>query len=60
MGVTYFLLKSKLLKFLKNSQLGIRGCRFLIYNFLQFAIDGKNKSKTNIEKVFGSNFWTEL
>jgi hypothetical protein len=29
-----------------------RGSRFLIYNFLQFAIDGKNCSKTKIEKVF--------
>jgi hypothetical protein len=29
-----------------------RGSRFLIYNFLQFAIDGKNNSKTKVEKVF--------
>jgi hypothetical protein len=29
-----------------------RGSRFLIYNFLQFAIDGKNNSKTRVEKVF--------
>jgi hypothetical protein len=32
--------------------LGIRGSRFLIYNFIQFAIDGKNNSQTKIEKVF--------
>jgi hypothetical protein len=25
---------------------------FLIFNFLQFAIDGKNNSKTQVEKVF--------
>jgi hypothetical protein len=24
----------------------------LIFNFLQFAIDGKNNSKTKVEKVF--------
>jgi hypothetical protein len=34
----------------------IRGSRFLdffwIFNFLQFAIDGKNNSKTKVEKVF--------
>jgi hypothetical protein len=29
-----------------------RGSRFLIYNFLQCPIDGKNNSKTKIEKVF--------
>jgi hypothetical protein len=29
-----------------------RGSRFLSYNFLQFAIDGKNNSKTKVEKVF--------
>jgi hypothetical protein len=29
----------------------IRGSRFLIYNFLQFATDGKNNSKTKLEKV---------
>jgi hypothetical protein len=29
-----------------------RGSRFFIYNFLQFAIDGKNNSKTKVEKVF--------
>jgi hypothetical protein len=29
-----------------------RGSRFLIYNFLQFAIDGKNNSKTKVEKAF--------
>jgi hypothetical protein len=28
------------------------GSRFLSYNFLQFAIDGKNNSKTKVEKVF--------
>jgi hypothetical protein len=28
-----------------------RGSRFLIFNFLQFAIDGKNNSKTQVEKV---------
>jgi hypothetical protein len=32
-----------------------RGSRFLIYNFLQFAIDGKNNSKTKVEKVFFFN-----
>jgi hypothetical protein len=26
--------------------------RFLIFNFLQFAIYGKNNSKTKVEKVF--------
>jgi hypothetical protein len=35
-----------------NLSLSIRGSRFLIYNFLQLAIDGKNNSKTKIEKVF--------
>jgi hypothetical protein len=30
----------------------IRGSRFLSYNFLQFAIDGKNNSKTKVEKAF--------
>jgi hypothetical protein len=30
----------------------IRGSRFLIFNFLQSAIDGKNNSKTKVEKVF--------
>jgi hypothetical protein len=29
-----------------------RGSRFLNYNFLQFAIDGKNNSKTKVQKVF--------
>jgi hypothetical protein len=29
-----------------------RGSRFLSYNFLQFATDGKNNSKTKVEKVF--------
>jgi hypothetical protein len=29
-----------------------RGSRFLIFNILQFAIDGKNNSKTKEEKVF--------
>jgi hypothetical protein len=29
-----------------------RGSRFLSYNFLQFAIDGKNNSKTKVEKAF--------
>jgi hypothetical protein len=33
-----------------------RGSRFLSYNFLQFAIDGKNNSKTKVEKVFFSLF----
>jgi hypothetical protein len=33
-----------------------RGSRFLIFNFLQFAIDGKNNSKTKVEKVFFSIF----
>jgi hypothetical protein len=30
----------------------IRGSRFLNYNFLQFAVDGKNNSKTKVEKAF--------
>jgi hypothetical protein len=29
-----------------------RGSWFLSYNFLQFAIDGNNNSKTKVEKVF--------
>jgi hypothetical protein len=29
-----------------------KGSRFLIFNFLQFAIDGENNSKTKVEKVF--------
>jgi hypothetical protein len=30
----------------------------LIYNFLQFAIDGKNNSKIKVEKVFlGREIW---
>jgi hypothetical protein len=29
-----------------------RGSRFQSYNFLQFAIDGKNNSETKVEKVF--------
>jgi hypothetical protein len=29
-----------------------RGRRFLSYNFLQSAIDGKNNSKTKVEKAF--------
>jgi hypothetical protein len=29
-----------------------RGSRFLNYNFLQFAVDGKNNSKTKVEKAF--------
>jgi hypothetical protein len=32
--------------------LHIRGSHSLSYNFLQFAIDGKNNSKTKVEKVF--------
>jgi hypothetical protein len=32
--------------------LHIRGSRFLNYNFLQFAVDGKNNSKTKEEKAF--------
>jgi hypothetical protein len=32
--------------------LGSRGSRFLSYNFLQFAIDGKNNSNTKVEKAF--------
>jgi hypothetical protein len=35
-----------------SQDLGIRGSRFLSYNILQFAIDGKNNSKTEVEKVF--------
>jgi hypothetical protein len=30
----------------------VRGSRFLIFHFLQLAIDGKNNSKTTEEKVF--------
>jgi hypothetical protein len=30
----------------------IRESRFLIYNVLQFEIDGKNHSKTKVQKVF--------
>jgi hypothetical protein len=33
-------------------RLHIRGSRFLSYNFLQFAIDGKNNSETKVEKAF--------
>jgi hypothetical protein len=29
-----------------------RGSRFLNYNFLQFAVDGKNNYKTKVEKAF--------
>jgi hypothetical protein len=29
-----------------------RGSQFLNFNFLQFAIDGKNNSNTKVEKVF--------
>jgi hypothetical protein len=29
---------------------------FWMFNFLQFAIDGKNNSKTKVEKVFFFNF----
>jgi hypothetical protein len=32
--------------------LGSRGSRFGIFNFLQFAIDRKNNSKTIVEKGF--------
>jgi hypothetical protein len=48
---TVFIFKS----FLQNSilhKLRSRGSRFLSYNFLQFAIDGKNNSKTKVEKAF--------
>jgi hypothetical protein len=42
--------------FWKIRILYIKGSRFLdffwIFNFLQFAIDGKNNSKTKVEKVF--------
>jgi hypothetical protein len=31
--------------------MGIRGSRFLSYDFLQFAIDGKNNFKTKVEKA---------
>jgi hypothetical protein len=34
------------------SILRTRGSRFMNYNFLQFAVDGKNNSKTKVEKVF--------
>jgi hypothetical protein len=43
------------LKMCKNARVGSlwgRGSRFFIYNFLQFAIHGKNNSKTKVEKVF--------
>jgi hypothetical protein len=30
----------------------IRGSRFWSFNVLQFAIDGKNNSKTKVKKVF--------
>jgi hypothetical protein len=37
------------------TEVGSRGSRFLdffwIFSFLQFAIDGKNNSKTKVEKV---------
>jgi hypothetical protein len=33
-----------------------RGSRFLNYNFLQFAVDGKNNSKTKVEKAFSFIF----
>jgi hypothetical protein len=29
-----------------------RGSRFLNHNFLQFVVDGKNNSKTKVEKAF--------
>jgi hypothetical protein len=32
--------------------MGNRGSRFLNYNFLQFAVGGKNNSKTKVEKAF--------
>jgi hypothetical protein len=35
-----------------NRSVYSRGSRFLSYNFLQFAIDGNNNSKTKVEKVF--------
>jgi hypothetical protein len=34
----------------------IRGSRFLSYSFLQFTIDGKNNSKTKVEKAFFFTF----
>jgi hypothetical protein len=33
-------------------RLHTRGSRFLNYNFLQCAVDGKNNSKTKVEKAF--------
>jgi hypothetical protein len=35
-----------------NKVLYSRGSRFLNYNFLQCAVDGKNNSKTKVQKVF--------
>jgi hypothetical protein len=35
-----------------KSYIYTRGSRFLSYNFLQSAIDGKNNSKTKVEKAF--------
>jgi hypothetical protein len=35
-----------------NWKVDSRGSRFLNYNFLQFAVDGKNNSKTKVEKAF--------
>jgi hypothetical protein len=34
------------------SSLDSWGRRFLNYNFLQFAVDGKTNSNTKVEKVF--------
>jgi hypothetical protein len=36
----------------RQSCIRTRGSRLLNYNFLQFAVDGKNNSKTKVEKVF--------
>jgi hypothetical protein len=35
-----------------SASLPSRGSRFWSFNFLQFAIDEKNNSKTKVEKVF--------
>jgi hypothetical protein len=46
----------KAAKIVQYQNLNIMGSRFFgffgIFNFLQFAIDGENSSKTKVEKVF--------
>jgi hypothetical protein len=53
---TYFGLQSKAYKKKTivsdtDSACGLGNVDFWIFNFLQFAIDGKNNSKTKVEKV---------